>query len=138
MSRAGHPGSGPEIRDLMSRTMKIWRSRSRMPGRGPGCPAGDPDVRPDGPDVRPDESRSRLGQKFLNWGRKLMIPRAKFDEILWMESGETWGYARSTLNQANPWIKINKISSHQQITKKICGYFWWGFLKLGKNTTKLG
>ena len=41
----------------------------------------------------------------------------KVDEISWMKDGETWGNARSTRNQANPWIKINKTSSNQQITK---------------------
>ena len=43
----------------------------------------------------------------------------KIGWISWMEGGETWGDARSTRNQANPWIKINKTSSNQQITKKI-------------------
>ena len=57
----------------------------------------------------------------------------KIDEISWMESGENWGNARSTRNQANPWIKINKTSSNKQITKKIGGYFWWGFSDLGRN-----
>ena len=59
----------------------------------------------------------------------------KIDEISWMKDGETWGDARSIRNQANPWIKINKPSSNQQIIKK-WGYFWWGFSNLGKNTTK--
>ena len=45
---------------------------------------------------------------------------------LWMKDGETWG------NQANPWIKINKTSSCQQITKKI----WWGNFELGRKTTR--
>ena len=63
---------------------------------------------------------------------------AKSGWISWMGSGETWGDARSTRNQANLWIKSNKTSSHQQITKKYWGHFWWGFSKLGKNTTKLG
>ena len=60
----------------------------------------------------------------------------KIDEISWMKDRETWGDARSTRNQENPRIKINKTSSNQQIAKKIWGYFWWGFSKLGKNTTK--
>ena len=34
--------------------------------------------------------------------------RGKIEEISWMEGGETWGEARSTQNQANPRIKINK------------------------------
>ena len=45
--------------------------------------------------------------------------RGKIGWISWMESEETWGNASSTRNQANPWIKINKTSSNQQITKKI-------------------
>jgi hypothetical protein len=48
-----------------------------------------------------------------------------------MKSGESWGEDRSTQDTTNPWIKINKTSSNQQITKKIGGYFWWGFSKLG-------
>ena len=52
-----------------------------------------------------------------------------------MESGETWGNARSTRNQANPWIKINKTSSNQQITKN-WGYFWWGF-SIGEEHNKI-
>ena len=62
----------------------------------------------------------------------------KIEEILWLESGETWGNARSTRNQANPWIKINKISSYQQIAKKIGAIFGGEFSNLGKNTTKQG
>lgn len=46
------------------------------------------------------------------------------------------GNARSTRNRANPWIKINKTSSYQQITKKNWGYFWWGNFELGRKTTK--
>ena len=53
-----------------------------------------------------------------------------------MESGETWGYARSTPNQANPWIKSNKTSSNQQITKK-WGYFLWGIFEIGEEHNKI-
>ena len=56
----------------------------------------------------------------------------KIVEISWMESGETWGNARSTRNQANPWIKSNKISSKQQITKKFGAIFDGEFLNLGR------
>ena len=55
-----------------------------------------------------------------------------------MESGETWGNARSTRNQANPWIKINKTSSYQQITKKIGAIFGRDFRNLGRNQAKEG
>ena len=65
--------------------------------------------------------------------------RVKIEEISWMEGGETWGDARSTRNQANPWIKINKTSSNQQIRKKKLGAIFGGdFRNLGRNQTKLG
>ena len=41
--------------------------------------------------------------------------------------GWRWGKARSTRGKANPRIKSNKTSSHQQITKKIGGYFCGDF-----------
>jgi hypothetical protein len=61
----------------------------------------------------------------------------KIEEISWMESGKTFGEARSTLNIANPWIKFNKTSSNQQITKK-WGLFLVGIFELGQKHTKLG
>ena len=76
-------------------------------------------------------SKSELEE--LDFGAEIDDFGGKIGEISWMESGETWGNARSTRNQANPWIKINKTSSNQQITKKIGGYFWWGFSDLGRN-----
>ena len=60
----------------------------------------------------------------------------KIGEISWMESGETWGDARSTRNQANPWIKINKTSSNQQITKKL-GLFLAGIFEIGEEHNKI-
>ena len=56
----------------------------------------------------------------------------KIEEILWMKDGETWANARSTRNQANPWIKINKTSSCQQITKKIGAIFGGDFRNWGR------
>ena len=53
-----------------------------------------------------------------------------------MEGGETWGDARSTRNQANPWIKSNKTSSHQQITKKL-GLFLVGIFEIGEEHNKI-
>ena len=53
------------------------------------------------------------------------------EEISCMKDGETWGHARSTRNQANPWIKINKTSSNQQITKKIGPNFGGDFQNCG-------
>ena len=64
--------------------------------------------------------------------------RGKIEEISWMEGGETWGDARSTRNQANPRIKINKTSSYQQITKKIGAIFGGDFRNLGRNQAKEG
>jgi len=42
------------------------------------------------------------------------------------------GKARSTRSNANPWTKSNKISTHQQITKKIGAIFGGAFLDLGR------
>jgi hypothetical protein len=42
---------------------------------------------------------------------------------LWMEIEEKLREDRSTSNIANPWIKSNKTSSNQQVTKKI----WYGY-----------
>ena len=64
-----------------------------------------------------DRDRGEFGAEMDDFGGEI-------GWISWMESGETWGDARSTRNQANPWIKSNKTSSNQQITKKIGGYFW--------------
>src|SRR4051812_38034652 len=53
-------------------------------------------------------------------------------EISWMERGETWEDARSTRNQANPWIKSNKTSSNQQITKNFGAIFGGDFRNWGR------
>ena len=101
---------------------------------GSGLP-GD-DGRPvlhGGPDVRKMpvvrwvgvNARSEIRGAIL--GGKNGVLRVKIDEISWMKDGETWGNARSTRNQANPWIKINKTSSNQQITKKIGAIFGGDF-----------
>ena len=44
-----------------------------------------------GPDVRPDDSRSHVGRKFSNWGRKLMISGAKFERFRGWKVGEIRG-----------------------------------------------
>jgi hypothetical protein len=59
----------------------------------------------------------------------------KIDEISWMEIGETCGDARSTRNAANPWIKINKTSSNQQIKKKL-GLFLVGIFEFRTKSSK--
>ena len=53
-----------------------------------------------------------------------------------MKDGETWGNARSTRNQANPWIKSNKTSSKQQITKKM-GLFLVGIFGFWDKINKI-
>ena len=62
----------------------------------------------------------------------------KIEEISWMEGEETCGEARSTQNTTNAWIKINKTSSNQQITKKIGAIFGADFRILGRNQAKEG
>jgi hypothetical protein len=62
--------------------------------------------------------------------------RGKIEEISWMEGGETWGDARSTRNQANPWIKINKTSSKPTNHKKKLGLFLVGIFEFGEEHNK--
>ena len=104
---------------------------SGMAGRSGGRKLRD-DRKVWGPEVpgvgnlpRTETSRSRiwaekLGEKPKSEGRKKKLEGRKGRE------------ARSTRNKANPWIKSNKISTHQLITKKNWGYFWWGFSDLGR------
>ena len=130
MPGAGHPGLGPDFRDLMSRTLREnalqepdVRANGRISGMA-GCPGVGPDVR--APNPRMNSRNSILGAEIDDFGGKI-------GEISWMESGENWGKARSTSNKANPRIKFNKTSSNQQITKKLGAIFWWGFSNLGRN-----
>ena len=48
----------------------------------------------------------------------------------WKRVGRV-GKARSTCSNSNPWTKSNKISTHQQITKKIGAIFGGEFSDLG-------
>ena len=130
MPGAGHPGLGPDFRDLMSRNLcenalqePDVRANGRMSGMA-GCPGVGPDVR--APNPRMNSRNSILGAEIDDFGGKIA-------EISWMESGENWGKARSTSNKANPWIKSNKTSSHQQTTKKIGAIFGGDFSNLGQN-----
>ena len=67
-----------------------------------------------------------LGQREMRVsGRDFGV---KIDEISWMEMVEMTGEARSTRGKENPWIKSNKTSSHQQITKKFGAIFGGDFL----------
>lgn len=87
----------------------------------------------DGPDVRAlDTGTNRMNTA---WRGKI---RAKFGGIGGWKLGEKGWEARSTENKANPRIRTNKISTHQQISKKKLGYFWWGIFELGRKTTKQG
>ena len=61
-------GWGPDVRGLMSRTVRILCSRSQMSGLGPGCLARWPGCPASGPDVRPDDSRSGFGLRNSIWG----------------------------------------------------------------------
>ena len=54
-----------------------------------------------------------------------------------MEGGETCGEAKSTCYTRNPWIKSNKTSSHQQITKKVLGLFLVGIFEIGEEHNKI-
>ena len=67
-----------------------------------------------------------------------MISRAKLERFRGWKVGKLGGNARSTLNQANPRIKINKTSSNQQITKKIRAIFGGDFRNLARNQAKEG
>ena len=99
-----------------SARVRGFRSSGKV-GR-PVVPAA-PDVRCIGVNVR-FQIRTRFWAEFGDFG-------VKIDEISWMESGENWGNARSTQNQENPWIKINKTSSNHQITKKFGAIFGGDF-----------
>ena len=90
-----------------------WGSGRPVKGRSSGGSGSTRDLR----------SGTRFWTEFDDFG-------VKIDEISWMKDGETWGNARSTWNQANPWIKINKISSNQQITKFFLGLFLVGNFRI--------
>ena len=79
-------------------------------------------------------SKSEDELEELDFGAKIDDFKGKIGEISWMEGEETCGDARSTRNtRRNPWIKSNKTSSNQQITKKIGAIFGGEFSNLGQN-----
>ena len=94
------------------------RLGARMSGLRPGCPARRLQI--------------SFGASKLDLGAEIDEFGGKIDGLSWMENGDTWGYARSTRNQANPWIKINKTSSNQQITKKIGVFLVGNFQNWGR------
>ena len=121
----GHGGKIWRGYGEMGAGVELLSPRGRMSGPGAGCPGR----RISGGHGRMsglwigDEHDELHGEK-CNSG-------AKFGRIGgWKRVGRV-GKARSTRCNTNPWTKSNKISSHQQITKKIWGYFWWGFSDLG-------
>ena len=81
-------------------------------------------------------SKSEDELEELDFGAEIDDFGGKIAEISWMEIGENSGKARSTQDTTNPWIKINKTSSHQQITKKIGGYFLVGIFEFRTKSTK--
>ena len=89
-----------------------------------------------GPDVRADGRMSGPGRMsglgIRRTPRGEVKSGAKFGRFCGWNLGKRWGKARSSCNIRNPRIKSNKTSSHQQITKKNWGYFWWGFSDLGR------
>ena len=58
----------------------------------------------------------------------------KIGEISWMEGGE----ARSTSHTQTSRIKTNKISTHEQITKKKLGLFLVGISEIRTKLSKKG
>ena len=103
---------------------------------GAGCPAGDPDVRPDGPDVRPDDSRSGLGLQNSICGRKLMISGAKFERFRGWNDGRSGGTLDPLETKQIHRSKSTKRHQNNRSQKKIGAIFGGEFSKLGKNTTK--
>ena len=76
-----------------------------------------------------DRDRGEFGAEMDDFGGEI-------GWISWMESGETWGDARSTRNQENPHIKIKKISSKTTNHKKLWGPFLVGFFGFRTKSTK--
>jgi len=104
---------------------------------GAGCPGQLPDVRNAGCTV----DTGRMSELWIRDERdelhgKNCNSRAKFGRIGGWKSRERWGKARSTRCKADPRIKSNKTSSHQQITKKNWGLFLVGNFGFRTKITK--
>ena len=101
-----------------------------MSGRGPGCPARWPGC----PARRIQIS---FGAEIFELGAEMDDSKGKIGEILWMEMGKSEDMLdpleTKQIYGSNP-TKLSQPNNSQ----KNWGYFWWGFSKLGKNTTKLG
>jgi hypothetical protein len=97
-----------------------------------GRMSGEPDVRAVGPDVRGLDPADELmnSQKIVDIG-------TKFVRICQGKRRKRVGNARATRNQANPWIKFNKISSNSQITKKFGMAIFVGIFEIGTKQSKI-
>ena len=103
-----------------------WGMELLLPGAG--CLGQLPDVRGAGCPVDmgwmsglwTGDEHAELHGKNCNSGEK-------FRRIGGQKLRERWGKARSTRCKSDPWIKSNKTSSHQQITKKIRAIFCGDF-----------
>ena len=80
--------------------------------------------------------KERIPKRNSILGAEIDDFKGKIAEISWMECGETWGKARSTQDTTNPWIKINKTSSNEQITKKNWGLFFGGDFRIWDKINK--
>ena len=117
----------------LGESMRKWLGRVELLLPGAGCPGLLSDVRCAGCPV--DSGRMSglwIGDEHDELHGKNCNSGAKFGRNGGWKSRERWGKSRSTRCKADPWIKSNKTSSHQQITKKNWGYFWWGFSDLGR------
>ena len=110
MTAGGHPGVWPDIRDLMSRTLRenalqepdVW-AIGRISGMA-GCPGVGPDVR--APNPRMNSRNSILGRKLMISGAKLERFRGwkvgKHGEILDpLETKQIHGSNPTKLHQTN-------------------------------------
>ena len=110
---------------------KIWWKLGGKQGGGRRCCCQRSDVRVEGrmSGLGPDVRALRAGCPGSRSGDERdehRVGRLNPGEIrrnLWMEIGGKGWEARSTQNKANPRIQTNKISTHQQITKKIGAIF---------------
>ena len=90
-----------------------------MSSLGPGCPAR--------------RFQISFGAEIFELGRKWMISEAKFSGFRGWKVGKLGGKIDLLKPQRIPGSKSTKHHQDQQITEKIGGYIWWGFLNLGRN-----
>ena len=107
----------PGVPVLAGRSIRLWGSGCTASGAG--CTAG---VGKNSQIWIGDE----LGAEMDDFG-------AKIGWISWMRRGETWGKLDPLETKQ---IHGSKSTKHHQTNKSQKN--WWGFSKLGKNTTKLG